>query len=655
MTFNDFALLLEELEKTPSRLEMTALLAQLFSRLEKEEIAPTCYLLQGRLVPQYQSLEFQLSSKMLVRVLARIKADLTDSRADNFGGAVGDSQTKAPASKAVSLDLFNQPDYSSLEKAVDSEYRQIGDLGLLAEKIINQFRAQSSVLSPRLDNVDISQTGGGQTILQVFDSLQQVAKQGGEGSQDRKVNQMVELLRKNDPVAAKFIVRIILGKLRLGFSTMTMMDALSWQRRGDKSDSGLLEETYQKRADIGQLAEVYLTAEGEEGLKRALEQYSVKVGVPVVPSLCQRLNSATEIIEKLGQVIAEPKYDGLRVQIHLSKEACYAFTRNLEDVTHMFPEIQKMLQVLSAQSCILDAEAIGFSLESGKLLTFQETITRKRKHDIEQQAQKVPIRFYIFDVLSLNGQSLIDLPLFERKQKLARLFTDNDFMVKAPFVETNSATELKQFHEEQLALGLEGAVMKKANSKYRSGRKGWRWVKIKEEEGSRGKLNDTLDCLVMGYYFGRGKRTQFGIGAFLVGVLGGGGENATELRHPKTTDKSDESILAEEAYDQSQKVLTIAKIGTGLTDEQFLEFKKRVAGNEMIDKPVVYEVEKNLMPDKWISPFLVVEIAADEITKSPVHTAGVALRFPRLVRFRDDKSWEETTTLDEVRTIEIAK
>jgi DNA ligase-1 len=166
--------------------------------------------------------------------------------------------------------------------------------------------------------------------------------------------------------------------------------------------------------------------------------------------------------------------------------------------------------------------------------------------------------------------------------------------------------------------------MKKSDSAYVGGRKGWNWVKIKEEEGSRGKLSDTLDVIVMGYYFGRGKRNQFGIGAVLVGVL-----------------------------DSKEQVKTIAKIGTGLSDEQLRQMKSLCELNKSSDMPNLYQVHKNLLPDVWVKPELVIEIAADEITKSPTHSAGVALRFPRMIRFRDDKNWEQATTLSEV--VQISK
>lgn len=231
----------------------------------------------------------------------------------------------------------------------------------------------------------------------------------------------------------------------------------------------------------------------------------------------------------------------------------------------------------------------------------------------------------------LNGQVLIDEPLLDRKDHLANILQDSTFIKKTNYLLIDEPQRLKAFHEEQLQLGLEGAVMKQKNSSYTSGRKSWRWVKIKEEEGSQGKLSDTIDCLMLGYYVGKGKRQAFGIGALLVGVL--------------AKNETGETV-----------VKSLSKIGTGLSDAQFREIKQLADQNLSINnqKPIIYEVDKNLYPDYWLTPKIVLEIAADEISKSPIHSAGVALRFPRLIKIRHDKNFEEVTTLEELANIHVA-
>jgi len=589
MLFSDFASYLQKLEGTSSRLEMMYQLADLFRQLDPSEVTPTCYLLQGQLLPPYDSLEFSVSVKTLLKVIARIS----------------NQSAEESAKTDLALDLFGEVETSSTLEKVTQEYKRIGDLGTVIEQALSASSTQTEL-----------------SITQVYQKLMVIAQESGIGSQEKKQQGLLDLFSFLDPISAKFVVRMVLAKLRLGFATMTMLDALSWAMTQSKVEVSALEDAYQRRADIGYLATTYLSFPEASGRLAALAQITVAVGTPVVPALCQRLNSAQEIIEKMGEVIAEPKYDGLRIQIHIDKNAqpqLKTFTRNLEDTSHMFPELQTVIADLNCTTCILDAEGIGYERATGKFLPFQETITRKRKHDISTTAAEVPIRCFVFDVLAIDGESLINEKLHQRKDRLKKLFKDNEVLRHPEYIVTKDPDTLRAFHESQLAAGLEGAVIKQLASVYQSGRKGWSWVKIKETEGARGKLKDTLDCVVMGYYVGRGKRTTFGVGAFLVGILG-----------------------------EDQTLKTIAKIGTGLSDDQFRELKTRSEVLVTTTQPLNYEVPKGLVPDVWLMPQLVVEIAADEVTRSPMHTAGVALRFPRLVKFRDDKKWEDATAVTEM-------
>lgn len=651
MLFSHFSTYLQKLESTPSRLAMTEILAELFKELsgQKElfekkdveesvgekrgkynliansQISQACYLMQGRLVPSYESLEFQLSVKMVIRALVKLERELAS------GSEKKSAQSAEPVQTATASSLFAEVDKSFagseldlLQENTTKRYKKLGDIGLLAEEIVGSM--EYGVLTDISDTKISSKTQTTQLpINQVYQDLAEIAREGGSGSQERKLDLLVSLFKKLDAVSAKFVARIIIGKLRLGFSTMTMFDALSWAKYEDKSFSKNLEMAYQKKADIGKLAEIYLLNKDNNLDQKILDGYALEVGVPVVPALCQRLNSAAEIIDKMGEVYAEPKYDGLRVQIHFRRDGfedgskVRAYTRNLENVSHMFPELNQLEDFTKADALILDSEAIGYDTESDELLPFQETITRKRKHNIEATSKKVPIRFFVFDVLYLDGRGLISTPLAERKELLKNLFTGGKTFMVAPFIITKDPVLLREYHEEQLLLGLEGAVMKKISSNYLGGRKGWRWVKIKEEEGTSGKLKDTLDVVVMGYYLGRGKRSQFGIGALLAGVLSGG-----------------------------EVVKTIAKIGTGLTEDRLVSLKKKCDELHSSQKPNNYEVDDTLIPDIWVHPDLVIEVAADEITRSPNHTAGVALRFPRLITVREDKSWQDATTVEEL-------
>lgn len=622
MLFRDFSLHLHNIEQISARLEITAELVRLYQEIlnsspnPQEEIVLASYLLQGSLLPSYQSLDFQMSEKMLLRTLAAVLAVVKQSPEED-DAAVG------------TLSLFAATDHSSrtgdlVKSKLQQRYKQLGDMGELFLEVVEQLQVNNPpTKQPKL--------------TEVYQALTQIALSGGTGSQEQKIDQLSQLLLQLDPLSAKYVSRIILSKLRLGFSTMTLLDALSFVKHGDKTDSALLERILGKKADLGKLALAYLLEHRQQPTSELLDIYEAEVGVPIQPVLCQRLNSAAEIIDKMGPVIAEPKYDGLRVQVHFKRGGFVAgdldyraFTRNLEDVTHMFPELAGLGQQLSAEECILDAEAIGIDQQTGGFLAFQDTIQRKRKHNVSAKAAEVPLCFFVFDLLWLDGTSYLDQPLTERKAKLAQIIRPAKFLQNTAYELIADPEQLRQFHEQQLALGLEGAVMKQPNSAYVAGRKSWRWVKIKEEEGSRGKLSDTVDCVMMGYYLGKGKRQQFGLGAILVGVL----------------DRDPQGEVV---------VKSLSKIGTGFSDEQFQQIKVltdacRSTSNR---RPAAYEVDKTLFPDIWLEPQIVLEVAADELSRSPIHAAGVALRFPRLLRVRSDKQWTDATTVAELTEIKI--
>ena len=566
MTFKNLAGYLSQLEATASRNRITEILADLLKEASFEEIDKICYLCLGRLAPLYAGVEFNLAEKLMVRVVAR---------------------------------AFSLP-----EEKVKQEYKSLGDLGEVGEK----FKTKSH--EARL------------TIADVFQKLYEIANEQGGGSVERKINKMATLLNKLDGLSCKYVIRIPLGKLRLGFSELTILDALSWLITGDKSKRQEIEAAFSVRADVGQMAKI-IKKQGLKGLKAV----KIKFGVPIVPALCQRLPNTEEIIKKMGKVAVEPKYDGTRLQVHWSKNKTYFFTRNLENITQMFPDIVEALgKEIKAKEVIFDGEVIGFDPKNGKFLPFQETIKRKRKYDIGNKAKEIPLKYFAFDILFKDGQDLIKIPFGQRREILKKIiFSNSQEILLSPQIITESPQELRKFHDEQIKKGLEGVVVKKWQSPYDPGRRGYTWVKLKQEKGKKGGgLADTLDCVVMGYYKGKGKRAKFGIGGFLVGIR---------------------------EKENSDRYLTISKIGTGLSDEQWREMRRRIDKVKIEEKPKEYFLDKNLFPDVWCAPKIVVEIEADNITKSPIHTAQYALRFPRLVRFRDDKSSDEATTLVEAKKL----
>lgn len=960
MQFRELAAYFDRIDKTSLRNEKTVILAEIFKAAAVDEIDKLVYLALGGLRPQFDRLEFNMAEKMILR-------------------AIG---------------------------ATSEKYQKVGDLGELA----------FAVTQSHSDTVT-------QSVSEVYERLEKIARDSGSGSQERKVMKLGNLIKSMDATSAKYIVRMVSGKLRLGFSDKTVIDALSYLENGTKEYSELLDRAYQVRPDVGVLAQIVK----EVGVQKAVEKIDIQIGTPIVPALAQRLKTAKEMIEKMGRVYCEPKYDGTRCvggytgvfeknrgyitvrelqigdkvlthkgnfeevigktsrsrkrgervfelqsylgdklriseghpvlvtegskltwkkvealsdewmyypkpdlskyppvpeqilfedkagysktvllnervmqflgfwvgdgfsnsshqmermgivcnakhtelikfyggiittelqinqlrhekkrgadvlywrdpvmrqwlcdnfrgekgsgktipesffgldkkrweafllgwkqadgsdkhsggyaivtkerqlvargqlismshgiisgvrrirnhaqngidktyyqlivpgtkkcwknfeggflikilhltelkknlnhrvklydiqvegdrsfcisvgslhncQIHFSRKGdkgselgarkfgtmgigselqsglfgeeakpkfwVRTFTRNLDESSAMFPELQGIAKQIKAEEVILDSEAVGFDPKTNKLVPFQLTITRKRKHGVEEASGSVPLRFFVFDIMYRDGKSLIHLPLRERRKILAETLSHGRTQGSAPtlvvdeFIETDDPNVLREYHKKQLAEGLEGALVKQVEGEYMPGRTGFNWVKFKEAEDSRAKLADTMDCVIMGYYLGKGKRSGFALGAFLVGILDSRREERGESR-----------------------IVTLAKVGTGISDQVFGELgerlKKIIVKMKETNIPgvwepndpgvmgtVTYHVSKTLEPDVWVEPRVVVEVAADEITVSPTHSAGYALRFPRLVKFRDDKSVEQITTLDEIR------
>lgn len=558
MQLTTFAGYLKSLEKTSSRLEITRILTDLLKESTAPEIDKVVFLSLGTLAPNYEGMILNLAEKMMLRVLS--------------------AAYKTPIDE------------------VRKEYKKLGDMGETAEELGGRLRV----------------TGKNLSVTDIYESLLNIAKDTGEGSQERKIEKMAQILTEIDPESARFIARIPVGRLRLGFSEKTVIDSLA---RIGQIPAGKIESAYNIRPDIGYIAK--LVKEGK------LESAKPEIGVPVVPMLAARLNSPSEMIKKMGDVSVEPKFDGLRIFIHFKKpNTVKIFTRNMNSIPlETFPELSEVGKYIKADEVILDSEGIGIDEKRQMFLDFQKTIQRRRKHEVGETASEIPLQFQVFDILLKNGKSFIDKPYIERRAELEKTVIGGKLLRVDENTVTNDPEVIRSLHQKYLKMGLEGVVVKKANAGYISGRTGWNWVKMKEVEGTRGKLSDTVDCVIMGYSSGKGKRVGFGVGQFLAGIRG------------KDTYK------------------TITKVGTGLTDEQFRELRNRLEAERIQEKPKDYEVNKDLTPDFWVLPNVVVELAADEITVSPKHTAGLALRFPRLVRFRDDKKGDQVTTLEELKAI----
>lgn len=591
MKFSELAIYFQKIEETSSRLTITELLAKLFSELRLNEVTQTTYLLQGRLSPSFEKIESGMAEKMVIK----------------------------------SILLALQIDRDTFTK----EYRKLGDLG----KTVEHFKKEIQTIEKK----DAS-------VLEVFEDLYTLAASSGTGSQDVKASILSKLIRELDPLSANYVVRIPIGVMRLGFSDMTVLDSLSWMITKDKTLRPTIEKAYHVRPDLGLIART-IKESGVEGLTKI----KPAVFTPIIMMRAERLSSGQEIIDQIGRCAVEPKYDGFRLQIHIKrkngKTKVKLYSRNLEEVSFMYPDvIAGVTKEIKGEEVILEGEAIGFDPHSGTFLPFQETVQRKRKYGIEEKALEIPLKLFAFELLYYDGENLLRTPYEERRKKLQKIIRVTgdifkDVVLVSPEHIIEDPKKLELLFDDSISKGLEGIIAKKLDGIYQPGARGWNWIKFKRSYSS--KIEDTIDCLVMGYDVGKGKRSGFGIGAFLAGV-----------------------------YDAKQdKYVTVAKIGTGLTDIEWKELKKRCDKFRSAHKIALYEADKMMEVDVWIKPEIIVEIKADEITKSPVHTAGrtlkssksgsammvdnpgLALRFPRLQRFRDDKRPEEATTLKELESM----
>lgn len=573
MKYVKLAEVFDEIEATSKRLEMTDLLVKLIKDTPRDEISKVVYLLQGKLYPDYLGVELGIAEKLLIKAVAEI------------------------AGKSENL--------------VDGDFKKSGDLGLTVEKLL-QKKSQATLVKRPL------------TVSSVYDTFDKIAHAAGSGSVDLKIRLLRSLLNDASPLEGKFIARMAVGKLRLGVADMTVLDALAIAYGGDKSAREPLERAYNLSSDLGYVASVV----AKDGLA-GVEKFKITVGRPIRPMLCERLPSAREILEKLGGTgAAEYKYDGLRVQAHITSKEVHLFSRRLENITDQFPDVARLLKkTIKAKEAIVEGECIAVDIHTGDMLPFQVISQRRgRKHEIEKMAEEIPVTIFLFDVLYLNGKDQTLTPYLERRKQLLKIIEPSEHVKVAEQVEACDPDRLEQLMDEAVASGCEGLVVKNTSeqSVYQAGARGWLWIKYKRSY--KAEVQDTFDLVPIGAFAGRGRRAG-SYGALLMAVY-----------NPK-----------EEAFE------TLCKLGSGFKDEDLLNLPKMM--QPYLIKQKHPRVNSLMQPDFWFVPSMVLEVAADEITLSPMHTcgwglirprSGLALRFPRFTgNWRKDKEPEDATTSQE--------
>ena len=570
MEFSRVADLYEKIEDTTKRLEMTDHLVSLFKDSPPQMIDKVIYLTQGKLYPDYMGIELGMAERMAIEAVSR--ATLV------------------------------------AKKKINQLYKQYGDLGSTVEDLLKGRFPPLKAL----------------TVEDVYSTLDKIAKTSGKGSNEIKIRLLSKLLRESRPKEAKYIVRIVTGKLRLGIGDMTILDALALAFTGDKSNRPILEEAYNLSSDLGIVAKT-IAEKGLEGIKK----FQVTIGRPIRPMLAERMSSAEEILERMnGKASAEFKYDGLRIQAHISPNEVYLFSRRMENITSQFPDVAEALKKsLKVDEAIVEGECVAVDPHTGEMYPFQMISRRRgRKYDIEKMMEEIPVNIYLFDVLYVNGVDLTKKPYLERRSALEKIVEETDKVKLAEYKIIDNPKDLELYMHIAIEKGCEGVMVKSIDedSIYTAGKRGFKWLKYKREYKS--EMGDTVDLVVVGAFAGKGKRA---------GTYG---------------------ALLMAAYNHERDVFeTVCKLGTGFTDEELAKLPELL-------KPYKIErchprVDSSIEADVWFVPAIVLEVRGAELTLSPSHrcgwgkvaeNAGLAIRFPRLEKWRTDKSPEDATTVQEI-------
>lgn len=605
MSKNSVFDIFELLEKTSSRNEMIDILVAFYSSLNLSEAQIYTYLFAGRVVPLFVDREFHFSEKLALKVLENIN-------------------------KMYDLGL----NISKLRN-------DLGDAGLVAKEVVET----KGIIHSKFKVED------------VYEKFWELIHIKGVNSVKLKSSVFSDLILSSSPVDAKFLTRILSGKLRLGCSDKTILDSFSFFLVGDKSIRAELDNAYGVISDLGFVCNMVFDDISLDLKLKKLKKVTPIIGIPISPRLVERVASFEDAAKRFSEGgVLQPKFDGLRCQIHkgvkysdvykdsvwikyvaseeiesglfenkvLSNEV-KLFSRNLNDITEMFPELVKEVNSLEADNFIIDGEIVGWDEDKSKYTPFQETMSRRRKYGISESVKSVPVNFFAFDLLFLKGENLLNVDLKERLNSLSSIENKRSKFLK--IVENtyfkNNIFELQSLFDKYVKEGLEGVILKKLEGGYLPGVRNFDWVKIKKSIGS--KVVDTIDAVVLGYYYGSGKKTEFGVGSLLIGV-----------------------------YNSEKDVFeSVGKLGTGFTDEVWRKVAKQLTPLKLSEKP--HNVVSKLGADVWVEPEIVLTVEADEISKSSVHLAGkselgygLSLRFPRLIEFGRDKLAKDTTSSGEL-------
>ena len=571
MDFSIVAEIFEKMENTTKRIELTNILVELLKKTPKKIIPNAVYLLQGIIRPNFEGVELGIAEKLAIRAI----------------------------SKSAGLPI----------KKIEDDYRECGDLGLTASNML-KIKTQTTFTTEKI------------TVERVYETLFKIAKLEGKGSQDLKMKYISSLLNDATPLEAKFVLKILLGTLRLGIAENTVMDALAIAFTGKKENREQIENAYNVSSDLGKVSLIVAT-DGIDEIKK----FKISLFSPIRPMLADRVQSEKDVIKKMPeQFAAEYKLDGERVQIHKQSDKIILFSRRLENITQYYPDIVENIgKSLNVNEGIFEAEIVPINENTGDFLPFQELMHRRRKYKLDEAVLQYPITVNFFDVLYFDKKDCLNLEYSERRKILEQIIHEDNFSKLVPMLFVKNENEIEDFLENSINAGCEGLMLKTPSAPYRAGTRGSNWLKLKREY--RNELGDSFDLIVIGAYFGRGRRT---------GLYG--------------------TLLLATYNPEKDNFPSICKVGTGFTDESLDQLYQILSNNVTLKKNsrIVSEMEA----DVWFEPKLVLEIVGSEITLSPIHktgldlirkSSGFALRFPKFTgKIRYEKAVEDASTAEEV-------
>ena len=505
MEFSIISEMFEMMEKTTKRIELTNILVELLKKTPKKIIPNVVYLLQGIIRPNFEGVELGIAEKLAIRAI----------------------------SKSAGLPI----------KKIEDDYRDGGDLGLTASNIL-KIKTQTTFTAEKI------------TVERVYETLFKIAKLEGKGSQDLKMKYISSLLNDATPLEAKFVIKILLGTLRLGIAENTVMDALAIAFTGKKENRVQIENAYNVSSDLGKVSLIIAT-DGIDEIKK----FKISLFSPIRPMLADRVQSEKDAIKKMPeQFVAEYKLDGERVQIHKQSDKIVLFSRRLENITQYYPDIvERIGKTLNVNEGIFEAEIVPINENTGEFLPFQELMHRRRKYKLDKAVSQYPITVNFFDVLYHDKKDCLNLEYSERRKILEQIVHEDNFSKLVPMLFVKNENEVEDFLENSINAGCEGLMLKAPSAPYRAGMRGSNWLKLKREY--RNELGDSLDLIVIGAYFGRGRRT---------GLYG--------------------TLLLATYNPEKDNLPSICKVGTGFTDEsldqlyQILSNKVTLKKNPRISK-----------------------------------------------------------------------